>query len=216
MDMSFWNSKDLDIWNQKLVEYWDRVKYGNLEIEKKLDNLDRNEIKNLTVEEFYNFLYYEYFPWKFVEYLGQIRGYLEKHKNNLDEMRKLEVIHSELFSFDLHDIERGLQIAHRIHGLGYIGASGLLALLFPDYFGTLDKYVIEALQEIDDIKQIDKIKTINSNSVSLNEGVMIIEILREKAKELNEIDITKKWTPRKIDMVLWGTRNTKNKKQCSH
>lgn len=216
MNISFWNSKDLHIWNQKLEQYWDKVKKGNRSIEMELENLDINKIKYMTLEEFYNFLYDRYFLWKFTNSLrlSQNRGHLKKYKNSSDEIYQLESIHKKLFTFDPCDTKQGLKIARQIHGLGIAGASGLLALLFPEYFGTVDKYVVEALQQIDDLSNKEEIKAIKPERININDGIIIINIFKEKANELNEIDITQKWTPRKIDMVLWGTRKEKNNKKC--
>jgi hypothetical protein len=37
----------------------------------------------------------------------------------------------------------------------------------------------------------------------ISDGVKLIEIMREKARELNIRFSTRLWTPRRIDMVLW-------------
>jgi len=42
---------------------------------------------------------------------------------------------------------------------------------------------------------------------TLEEAALLIQIMREKAKELNSVNNTSFWTPRKIDMVLlWVDR----------
>jgi hypothetical protein len=42
-------------------------------------------------------------------------------------------------------------IASQIRGLGTAGASGLLALMYPTHFGTVDQFVVKGLQQVDDL-----------------------------------------------------------------
>jgi hypothetical protein len=54
-----------------------------------------------------------------------------------------------------------LRIAKEIHGLGTAGASGLLALMFPQRFGTVDQFVVKALKQVEGLPEaadIDRIK----------------------------------------------------------
>ena len=44
----------------------------------------------------------------------------------------------------------------------------------------------------------------NPESLTNNDGVILVEIMREKAEELNRNFNTDFWTPRKIDMILWS------------
>jgi len=46
-------------------------------------------------------------------------------------------------------------------------------------------------------------------SVPLNEkdALLLIDIMRRKATELDALFPTDEWTPRKIDMILWATRH---------
>jgi hypothetical protein len=41
----------------------------------------------------------------------------------------------------------------RIRGLGIAGASGLLSVLFPEYFGTVDQFVVMSLLCINGLKE---------------------------------------------------------------
>ena len=87
--------------------------------------------------------------------------------------------------------------------MGIAGASGLLSLLFPKYFGTVDQFVVKRLLEISNLPELNLIKKINPEVISLNEGVLLIEIMWNKAEELNKKFNSYNWTPRKIDKVLW-------------
>ena len=39
--------------------------------------------------------------------------------------------------------------------------------------------------------------------LSVDDGVVLITIMRHKAHELNRALVTDYWTPRRLDMVLW-------------
>ena len=43
--------------------------------------------------------------------------------------------------------------------------------------------------------------------VTEKEAMFLIDIMRRKARELNCWFGTDNWTPRKIDMILWASRN---------
>ncbi len=50
-----------------------------------------------------------------------------------------------------------LKITTEIHELGIASASGLLSILFPEYFGTVDQFAVEQLREIPLISHKDDI-----------------------------------------------------------
>ena len=118
-------------------------------------------------------------------------------------MSDLNIIKKNLFSFDVTNIRQGLEIVTSIHGLGVAGASGLLALLYPKYFGTVDQFAVKALSTIKDLKEKQIILAMNPDNIKIVDGVKLIEIMKEKANTLNSKNKTDKWTPRKIDKVLW-------------
>lgn len=193
---SFWdNTSDAD-WRAAEEHYWDLILSTNMQIEKELNNLDPLSVERMTPNEFYDFLYYKYYPWKFTDarYLKKNREHLEmKHCNNLSS---LAAVQKELFSFDRNNIYKGLQIiTTQVGGLGTAGASGLLAILFPKDFATVDKFVQAAMVDfgiLDNKPMSDKLAT------------QMISLMRDKADELNRVNHTNYWTPRKIDKVLWA------------
>lgn len=207
-DISFWSSNDRAIWLNKLDKYWDYVKPANRALEIEMEHLDESKVRNIPVQKFYNFLYEKYFVWKYTapNRLATTRRYLEKHDTE-HGMKSLQRIQNELFSFDKRNIEKGLEIASGINGLGVPGASGLLSILFPEYFGTVDQFVVKALMDVNELPRKSEILAMNPDSLELNDGVLLIEIFRRKSDELNEANKTTEWTPRKIDKVLWVTRN---------
>jgi hypothetical protein len=118
-------------------------------------------------------------------------------------MDELEQIQRTLFSFDRNDIQKGLEIAKRINGLGIAGASGLLSIMFPRDFGTVDQSVVKSLLSIQGIPERGFLEKMKPDSLKLHDGVLLINIMRNKAKALNERFGTERWTPRLIDKVLW-------------
>ena len=83
--------------------------------------------------------------------------------------------------------------ATEIRGLGPAGASGLLSILFPESFGTVDQFVVKALREVEGFPYANELEKMNPESLSMDNSVL-----------LNQRFDTDFWTPRKIDMVLWS------------
>ena len=119
-------------------------------------------------------------------------------------MSDLEKIRNNIFNLDLCNIEKSLCNAKEIYGLGVAGASGLLSIIFPNYFGTVDQFVVKSLLKIEGLKEHDLLEKMNAESLKVSDGVILIKIMRDKAKMLNEEFNTDFWTPRKIDMILWS------------
>jgi len=57
-------------------------------------------------------------------------------------------------------------IATSIHGLGIAGASGLLTLMYPDQFGTVDQFVVKALREVEGLPQRAALERMNPEASS--------------------------------------------------
>ena len=207
-DMTFWDSNDMGIWRKKLDGYWDFVQPKNRELEIAMEHLDKRVVKVMSAKKFYDFLYEKYFVWKYTapNRLATTRNSLEKHNTEIG-LRILQRIHDDLFNFDKRNIEKGLQIAESIKGLGVPGASGLLSILFPEHFGTVDQFVVKALWDVKDLPRKNDVMSMKPDSIRLKDGVVLIEILRTKANELNKANDVTEWTPRKIDKVLWVSRN---------
>ena len=200
-----WNSGTEQEWKYALEKYFDLVKSSNVEIEKELDNLDSETVKNMTVDEFYNFLHDKYFVWKYTQAnrLRTTRNSLVKYLED-DNIVELEEIHNLIFKYNPENISNLLRTTHRIKGLGVAGASGLLSLLFPRYFGTVDQFVVQRLLEIENLKEHSLLEKMKQDNLTEKDGTILIEIMREKANELNEKFKTSEWTPRKIDKILWS------------
>jgi len=63
--------------------------------------------------------------------------------------------------------------------------------------------VVKALAKIPELPERDLIAAMIPESLKLNEGTIHVRIMRRKAAELNRVFPVVKWTPRKVDMVLW-------------
>lgn len=199
-----WLSPEPEVWGRALQRYWQFVQPRNLELERALDTLDKNRLRRLSPQGWYDFLCDEYFRWKYTApnryatTTTQLRRYLDTGK--LDE---LDTLRQQLLDLDCNDIRRGLTTAKKVRGLGTAGASGLLSLMYPEHFATVDQFVVKALRSVSGLAEANALATMNPENLSITDGVLLIGILARKAKDNNHSFGTSAWTPRKIDMVLW-------------
>lgn len=201
---SLWNKPKIEEWETALKRYWSYVRPTNLDLEKEMDRLQVTVVAAMDETQWYEFLLHKYFKWKYTP--PNRYGSTTKHlRRSVDErgLAYLFRIKERLLNFDLDDIEQGLQIATGISGLGAPGASGLLALLYPPYFGTIDQFAVKALLQVSCLPEAEEIKRMNPNALKTQDGVILISLMRQKAKGLNTLFSSDSWTPRKIDTVLW-------------
>lgn len=195
-------------WKAALNAYWEYVKPQNLALEKELDTLHLRVKGPSDIEDWYSFLLYKYFPWKYTDCRWHPEKYfMGKYSKSGSGKRELSKIVEQLFKFNRKDIKQGLSIALNIKGLGVPGASGLLSLLFPNDFGTVDKFVVKALRKVENLPEKAELQKINHNSLTISDGVLLIQIMRKKAAELNSLFNSSFWSPRKVDKVLWSARD---------
>ena len=102
-------------------------------------------------------------------------------------------------------IQDALRAATQFKGLGPAGASGLLVLLFPAKFGTVDQFAIGALRRVRCLPERDQLARMNPENLTVANGVVLVGIMRRKAVSLNELFNTCGWTPRKVDKLLWAS-----------
>ena len=198
----WYDGGELD-WEKALDHYYEI--YRNIELETFLAKLKPETVEQMSANEFYQFLYDKYFVWKYTakNRLATTRNNLKKYLDN-NELNKLREIQSKIFSINKSNTYDMLYTVTRIKGLGVAGSSGLLSVLFPEQYGTVDQFVVQALLTIDQLPENDSLSYMKPKSLSLEDGVILEEILRNKALELNQKFQTDKWTPRKIDMILWS------------
>jgi hypothetical protein len=203
-----WVCEDEAVWRFALKTYWLFVKREDRNLENEIDQLDRGEVQGFDRKGWYDFLFDKYFPWKFTvaAWLATARKRLEGQRQSENGLDKLYEIKEHLFALDHanpENIEDALKEAEKINGLATAGASGLLAVLFPEHFGTVDRFVVRALQAIDGLPQEDLLRHMKPEGFTPHEAAALINIMREKASDNNRKFNTNFWTPRKIDMILW-------------
>jgi hypothetical protein len=87
--------------------------------------------------------------------------------------------------------------------LDYPCASGLLALIFKEWFGTVDRCVLESLSKIESLPEKQRI----GETWRESDAVLVIDIMRRKAVPLNVWFGTNRWTPHKMATTLWTSRS---------
>lgn len=203
---SLWNSKDEGLWKKSMENYWDLIKLENLLLEKEMERLVPANINNLGENEWFEFLLIKYFKWKYTapNRYGSTTKYLKAYKENNRLGELLNIRDRILASGEKGDIGNALTVTKEIKGLGTAGASGLLALLFPGKFATVDQFVVKALRKAPSLPERELLDRMNPESLSLQDGIILIKIMKRKADELNNLFKTNYWTPRKIDIILWA------------
>lgn len=199
-----WRSHDSWVWDQALGRYWQFVRPANLDLEHRMESLDLERIRQLNAQGWYDFLLDEYFPWKYTapnRYATTVRCL--RSYADAGRLAELESIKRDLLVFDPSDIRKGLSIASRIKGLGTAGASGLLALMFPQKFGTADQFVVKALKDVKDLAETEALDRMKPEALTVADGVVLIGIMRRKAAENSQTFGGSIWTPRNIDKILW-------------
>jgi hypothetical protein len=200
-----WHSRDPALWEEALAHYWDLVQPRNLELERRMESLDAEDVRHLDAEGWYDWLLNVYFRWKYTApnryatTTAHLRWYAEA-----GELAALARIQDRLFEFDRGDIREGLSIAREIRGLGPPGVSGLLAVLFPAWFGTADSFVGRALWQVTGLPEAAAVARMNPDRLTYPQAAVLIEIMRRQAAENNDAFGTSSWTPRMIDKALWA------------
>lgn len=200
-----WNCSDEAMWMYAFQHYYDLLSPSQVPLDRMMEQVRYEEIGSLTTYEFYKFLHDEYYVWKYTQKnrLSTTRKQLERYINE-DRMFELDYIKHRLFATDRSNVRESLSVVSNIRGLGTAGASGLLAILFPQEFGTVDQFVVKSLLEIDCLEEHTQIARMKPNALKIEDGVVLINILRKKAIKLNQQFDSSFWTPRKIDMILWS------------
>jgi len=199
-----WYSQDEDEWKSELDAYWKYIKPENLRLEKEISKINNEMIRSMSADEWFDFLLNKYFRWKYTaaNRYTTTTNYLKKYKEE-NKIKELEIIKNKLVKTDKRDTKKLLKTLSEIKGLGPAGASGLLALLYPNHFSTVDQFVVKSLIEIKSIPESKDVNKINPENITISKGVLLINIMKKKADDLNKLFNTDFWTPRKIDMILW-------------
>jgi len=199
-----WHTADVLEWHRALERYWSLVKPANLALERELNSLQLASLRSLGPTEWYDFLHEKYFRWKYTAAnrlattRASLRSYMEENA-----LEALDRIRQRLLALNLEDIRTALAIATTIRGLGTAGASGLLALMYPHAFATVDQFVVRALSEVGDPSITSAVSSMKPEALKPEDGIVLVRILRRKAQENNGTFGSTDWTPRKIEMILW-------------
>jgi len=199
-----WRSRDRKLWDEALEHYWDLVLPRNLELERRMEALDLESIRSMDAEGWYSFLLNDYFRWKYTapnRYATTTRSLRQYEETG--QMSDLVRIKDRLLSVDRTETREAVSIAREIKGLGTAGASGLLSLMFPESFATVDQFVVKALRKVDGLPEAAALARMNPEGLSVADGVVLIGIMQRKGAENNRVFGTASWTPRKVDKVLW-------------
>ena len=204
---TLWGSSNRGDWVNALERYWSRVDRGHVELERQMDSLDPEKVREMNADEWFEFLHKEYYRWKYTA--ANRYATTTKHLNAQVEEWGVQKLHSfkdDIFQLAPTDVKAGLKAAMQIRGLGTAGASGLLSLLFPELYGTVDQFVVKALLQVPDLPERQQLERMNPEGLTVSQGVLLIEIMQRKAQQLNRQFEVNEWTPRKIDKVLWAVR----------
>jgi hypothetical protein len=205
---ALWDSSDRGAWVGALDHYWSFVKPTHEELERQMDTLDPERIRAMNADEWFEFLHKEYFRWKYTA-ANRYASTTKHLKLQVDEcgVQQLHSFKDDIFQFAPTDVTAALKAAMQIRGLGTAGASGLLSLLFPALYGTVDQFVVKALLQVPDLPERHPLERMNPEGLTVSQGVVLIEIMACKAQQLNVQFDSQEWTPRKVDMVLWAVRD---------
>jgi hypothetical protein len=173
-----------------------------------MHKVDVEYVQRLDIHEWYDFLN-KYFHWKYASnHLHERLMDLDKSSfEHLFSVKRSLVAIDEL---DLEDSRKCLNLVKspRIRGLDYPGASGLLALIFKESFGSVDRCVLESLSKIESLPEKQRIGEIRAwvrtkKDWRESDAVLVIDITRRKAVQRNAWFGTNSWTPHKIATILW-------------
>ena len=199
---TLWDEGTEQDWLDALSKYETMASVERSEVEEELAHLNPDWVKGLNAEEFYTFLHEKYFVWKYTQSnrLATTIPELERYKTEGKE--QLTAIKDSIFTLfnKAPDGTRALmEDVTKIHGLGAAGGSGLLSILFPEYYGTIDQFVVKSFQKVG----LDSVRGMDPENLTIEDAVVLEDIYRSKVGELNSSFGGNYWTPRRIDMVLW-------------
>jgi hypothetical protein len=133
----------------------------------------------MSTGEYYTFLRDEYFQWKFTskpQLIGNRRT-LAKHVAE-GTMDRVERVRQGLVNRGIDSTGASIKMMMGkyggIRGLAVAGASGLLALVYPEELGTVDVMVTKALQ----LLGLAEVMRVNPKNISIPEAETMIEIMR--------------------------------------
>lgn len=217
-----WESQDEQVWKRCYEAYWNvRSVNDNHIIEEELNILaqHRQVLFKAGAKSWYEFLFHKYIPWKLksqgMSYESHRRQFARRYYTCLTE---LDSIKTAIAHAHKTNVLACLEIATTIDGFGIPSGSGLLAVLYPEHFGTIDQLILRAFREIPHVNQeyqLDSRTHSNNEYFSgkktdrarLRLAEELIDLFIQRAAENNNLFGTSMWTPRKVEMALWTTQH---------
>ena len=220
--VSLWRSNEVSAWRDALAKYWNhRPVRRNIDVERHMDRLtpeDRDVIL-ASGAALVDFLEHWYYSWKFFS----IAPYdIPKHQAKVraeyaTNPAKYDAIARSLGSLNPDNVEQCLTyVASRsIPGLQISAGSGVLAVLYPTWFGTVDQHTLRALQTLDGdgaewlrrhIPGPETFFPANNNDLGRHAAKLMTQLYRQKSQELAQLDEETGWTPRRVEMVCYILR----------
>ena len=202
-----WHSSDPSAWQRALDRYWQYIRPTHVVLEREMEGLHPDHVRDLDADQWYDWLLRKYFAWKYTapNRYATTTGHLKRQAAATDGRRHLLTIRDQVLGCENASIHDALSAATQFWGLGPAGASGLLALLFPAKFGTVDQFAVKALRKVRCLPERAQLERMNSESLTIDDGVVLVEIMRRKALALNKLFNTCAWTPRRVDKILWAS-----------
>ncbi len=209
-----WFSNDAAEWNAALHRYWDAASVSrNVALEQSMERLDRERIRQMSPDEWFEFLHDEYFRWKYTaaNRYATTTSFLRRKGGTQVGRQELHQIRANILDINPANIRAAIDIT-KLPGLGTAGVSGLLSLLYPEAFGTVDQFVVKALREVLNLQEASAIARMNPEGLTSRDGEILIKIMRRQSVVLTH-SLGALWRPRDVDKVLWtygrGPSNTK-------
>jgi hypothetical protein len=193
---ALWRSTDVRAWDAALAHF------RNNELDQRLGTLDLDRLRHMDARGWHDFLG--------VEFLHRIDASAGLHSRTIRSLRAfgdrrgievLDEYRKRLLTLDPTDITAALKVAAAIPGFGITGGSGLLSLLYPGEFGTIDKFLVKALRDVEGLPEAVAVARMEPRRMYIRDGVILIGILRRKAAELRSVFGTP-WTPCMVSDVL--------------
>ncbi|HBQ93983.1 MAG TPA: hypothetical protein DD856_01835 [Sulfobacillus sp.] len=195
-----WHSNDENLWEAAANEYWNiPTVNAKRALEKRMEMIhqSRNVILS-SPTHFYEFLRDDLYPWKLDSmYIStqqrNLSHYHESVPNGLDIIRqRLATNPSTVRQLQIDGLLNQMSV---IGGMGISVASGCLAVLFPEHFGTVDRFCLRGFLTVTDDDLTDYFRDNVANpdpffddyrdQLRLHVAKLMILLYRRKAETLN-------------------------------
>ena len=139
-----------------------------------MEKLSPSAIEEMSAAEWVEFLEERYFRWKYTA-ANRYATSTVAFRRQLDRegVDRLNRIRTQILNPSSLHLGDRLRTVMEVKGLGPAGASGLLALLFPETFGTVDQFVVKALLQVEELAEREVLLAMNPESLSVSDAVLL-------------------------------------------